>query len=115
VPARLERAVNNLLDNAVKWNPSGEPIEVAVRDGQVSVRDHGPGFAADDLPHVFDRFYRATQSRGLPGAGLGLAIVRQVADAHGGTIEATNAAGGGALLRMRLPHAGALSKSLPVS
>jgi two-component system, OmpR family, sensor histidine kinase MprB len=115
VAARLERAVNNLLDNAVKWNPSGEPIEVAVRDGQVSVRDHGPGFAADDLPHVFDRFYRATRSRGLPGAGLGLAIVRQVADAHGGTIEAENAAAGGALLRLRLPHAAALSKSLPAS
>jgi two-component system, OmpR family, sensor histidine kinase MprB len=115
VPARLERAVNNLLDNAVKWNPSRQPIEVAVRDGQVSVRDHGPGFAADDLPHVFDRFYRATRSRGLPGAGLGLAIVRQVADAHGGTIEAENAAGGGALLRLRLPPAAALSKSLPAS
>jgi two-component system sensor histidine kinase MprB len=115
VAARLERAVNNLLDNAVKWNRSPEAIEVAVRDGQVSVRDHGPGFAADDLPHVFDRFYRATRSRGLPGAGLGLAIVRQVADAHGGTVEATNAADGGALLRMRLPPAAALSKSLPVS
>jgi two-component system sensor histidine kinase MprB len=116
VAPRLERAVNNLLDNALKWNKAGEPIEVAVRDGEISVRDHGPGFAPADLPHVFDRFYRAAQSRGLPGAGLGLAIVRQVADAHGGTVEATNAEGGGALLRMRLPKAAeSLSKSLPVS
>jgi two-component system, OmpR family, sensor histidine kinase MprB len=115
VAQRLERAVNNLLDNALKWNPPGEPIEVAVRDGEVSVRDHGPGFAAEDLPHVFDRFYRSRQSRGLPGAGLGLAIVRQVADAHGGTIEAANAPGGGALLRMRLPRAATLSESLPAS
>jgi two-component system sensor histidine kinase MprB len=111
VPARLERAVNNLLDNAVKWNPPGSPIEVTVRAGQVTVRDHGPGFAPEDLPHVFDRFYRATRARGLPGAGLGLAIVRQVAEAHGGTVEASNAAGGGALLRLSLPRA----RTLPTS
>jgi two-component system sensor histidine kinase MprB len=116
VAPRIHRAVNNLLDNAVKWNRAGQPIEVRVRDGEVSVRDHGPGFTAADLPYVFDRFYRATQSRGLPGAGLGLAIVRQVADAHGGTVEATNAEGGGALLRMRLPKASeVLPESLPVS
>jgi two-component system sensor histidine kinase MprB len=112
---RLERAINNLLDNALKWNDPAQPIEVTVRGGEVSVRDHGPGFDEDDLPHVFDRFYRATGSRGLPGAGLGLAIVRQVADAHGGTIEAANAAGGGALLRMRLPVTATLPDSLPVS
>jgi len=111
IPARLERAVNNLLDNAVKWNPPGSPIEVTVRAGQVTVRDHGPGFAPEDLPHVFDRFYRATRARGLPGAGLGLAIVRQVAEAHGGTVEASNAPGGGALLRLSLPRA----RTLPTS
>jgi two-component system sensor histidine kinase MprB len=115
IAARLERAVNNLLDNAIKFNPPGAEIEIVVRGGEVRVRDHGPGFAEDDLPHIFDRFYRASGSRGLPGAGLGLAIVRQVADAHGGTIEAANAPGGGALLSMRLPVAAALPKSLPIS
>ena len=114
VPARLERAINNLLDNATKWNPSGHPIEVAVRAGEVSVRDHGPGIPPEDLPHVFDRFYRATGARGLPGAGLGLAIVRQVAEAHGGTVEASNALGGGALLRLSLPPARALPTSYAI-
>jgi len=114
VPARLERAINNLLDNATKWNPSGRPIEVAVRAGEVSVRDHGPGIPPEDLPHVFDRFYRATGARGLPGAGLGLAIVRQVAEAHGGTVEASNALGGGALLRLSLPPARALPTSYAI-
>jgi two-component system sensor histidine kinase MprB len=101
--ARLARAVGNLLDNAVKWSPPGEPVEVAVNGGEVTVRDHGPGIADDDLPHVFDRFYRATAARGLPGSGLGLAIVKQVADAHGGTVVAEQAPGGGALLRLSLP------------
>jgi two-component system, OmpR family, sensor histidine kinase MprB len=101
--ARLARAVGNLLDNAVKWSPPGQPVEVAVNGGEVTVRDHGPGIAEDDLPHVFDRFYRATAARGLPGSGLGLAIVKQVADAHGGTVVAEQAPGGGALLRLSLP------------
>ena len=86
VPARLDRAVTNLLDNAAKWSPAGGQIEVRVRDGEVSVRDHGPGHRRDaDLPYVFDRFYRAPAARGLPGSGLGLAIVRQVAESHGGS------------------------------
>jgi two-component system sensor histidine kinase MprB len=101
-PGRLDRAVSNLLDNAEKWSPAGEPIEVAVRDGGVVVRDHGPGFSGEDLPRVFDRFYRARSARGLPGSGLGLAIVRQVAEAHGGSVTAANAAGGGAELRLAL-------------
>jgi two-component system, OmpR family, sensor histidine kinase MprB len=101
-PARLDRAVSNLLDNAEKWSPAGAPIEIAVRRGEVVVRDHGPGFGAEDLPRVFDRFYRARSARGLPGSGLGLAIVRQVAEAHGGTVAAGNADGGGAELRMTL-------------
>jgi two-component system sensor histidine kinase MprB len=101
--ARLARAVGNLLDNAVKWNPPGQPVEVAVSRGEITVRDHGPGIAEEDLPHVFDRFYRATAARGLPGSGLGLAIVKQVADAHGGSVVAEDAAGGGARLRMALP------------
>lgn len=80
----LERAVSNLLDNAVKYSPAGAPIEVIVREGQVIVADHGPGVADEDLPRIFDRFYRAAASRSKPGAGLGLAIVREAAEAHGG-------------------------------
>jgi two-component system, OmpR family, sensor histidine kinase MprB len=103
-PARLDRAIANLLDNACSWNPpSGPPIEVWVRGGELQVRDHGPGIAAQDLPRVFDRFYRATAARALPGSGLGLAIVRQVAEMHGGTVDASNDAGGGARLTLRLP------------
>jgi two-component system, OmpR family, sensor histidine kinase MprB len=100
---RLARAVGNLLDNAVKWGPPGAPVEVSVHGGQVTVRDHGPGIAHDDLPHVFDRFYRAPAARGLPGSGLGLAIVKHVADAHGGSVVAEQAPGGGARLRLTLP------------
>jgi two-component system sensor histidine kinase MprB len=95
VPGTIERAISNLLDNAAKWSPPGAEIEVEVRDGQVMVRDHGPGIAKDDLPYVFDRFYRARGARGMPGSGLGLAIVRQVAEAHGGGVAAEQAEGGG--------------------
>ena len=101
VPARLHRAVANLLDNAVKHGDG--LVEVRVEQGEVSVRDRGPGFADEDLPHVFDRFYRARRARGLPGSGLGLAIVRQVAEAHGGSVRAETAAGGGARLVLSLP------------
>jgi two-component system sensor histidine kinase MprB len=101
--ARLARAIGNLLDNAVKWGPPGAPVEVSVGGGEVTVRDHGPGIAEDDLPHVFDRFYRAPAARGLPGSGLGLAIVKHVADAHGGTVVADPAPGGGTRLRLALP------------
>ncbi len=99
---RAARAVSNLLDNAVKWSPQDGAVEVTVRDGTVSVRDHGPGFADSDLPRVFERFYRADAARGTPGSGLGLAIVRQVAELHGGSVEAANAAGGGAVVRLTL-------------
>ncbi|HEX3279161.1 MAG TPA: HAMP domain-containing sensor histidine kinase [Thermoleophilaceae bacterium] len=102
-PERLDRAVSNLLDNAEKWSPDGKPISVRMADGTLTVRDRGPGFSGEDLPRVFDRFYRARSARGLPGSGLGLAIVRQVAEAHGGTVSAGNAAGGGAELRFSLP------------
>ena len=95
--------MGNLLDNAVKWSPPGAPVEVSVSGGEVTVRDHGPGIAEDDLPHVFDRFYRAAAARGLPGSGLGLAIVKHVADAHGGTVVAEAAPGGGTRLRVALP------------
>jgi two-component system sensor histidine kinase MprB len=103
VPGRLDRAVTNLLDNAAKWSPEGGRIEVSVHDGEVTVRDHGPGIADDDLPYVFDRFYRAQAARGLPGSGLGLAIVRQVAESHGGTVVAERANGGGARMSLKLP------------
>ena len=102
VPETLDRALGNLLDNAAKWSPPNGEIEVAVRDAEVTVRDHGPGIDDEDLPYVFDRFYRATSARVLPGSGLGLAIVRQVAQAHGGTVVAERAEGGGTLMRFRL-------------
>jgi two-component system, OmpR family, sensor histidine kinase MprB len=101
-PSTIERAVANLLDNAAKWSPPGGEIQVAVRGGEVTVRDHGPGIADEDLPYVFDRFYRASDARGLPGSGLGLAIVKQVAEAHGGTVVAERPDGGGTLMRLRL-------------
>jgi two-component system sensor histidine kinase MprB len=102
-PDDLARAISNLLDNAIKWSPVDEPIEVSVRDGTCRVRDHGPGVAAADIPHVFDRFYRAAAARTLPGSGLGLAIVRQVAEANGGTATAERAEGGGSIFVIRLP------------
>jgi len=102
VPSRIERAVSNLLDNAAKWSPNGAPVEVSVHDGEVTVRDHGPGIADEDLPYVFDRFYRAPAARGMPGSGLGLSIVKQVADAHDGVVTAERAADGGTRVRLRL-------------
>ena len=102
VPSTIERAVANLLDNAAKWSPTDGTIEVALHDDTLTVRDHGPGIAKEDLPYVFDRFYRARTARGMPGSGLGLAIVRQVAEAHGGEVEAENAEGGGACMTLRL-------------
>jgi two-component system, OmpR family, sensor histidine kinase MprB len=103
VPERLDRAVSNLLDNAAKWSPPGGTVDVRLREGELVVRDHGPGFENGDLPYVFDRFYRANDARMLPGSGLGLAIVRQVAEAHGGSVKAENAPGGGAVLRFFIP------------
>ena len=100
VPERLDRAVANLLDNAMKWSPAGQVVEVNVAGNEVTVRDHGPGIDQADLPFVFDRFYRAAAARGVPGSGLGLAIVRQVAEAHGGTVTADLAEGGGTVLRL---------------
>jgi two-component system, OmpR family, sensor histidine kinase MprB len=105
VPARLDRAVSNLLDNAAKWSPPDGQVEVTVRGGEVLVRDHGPGIDEMDLPHVFDRFYRARSARGKAGSGLGLAIVRQVAESHGGTASAERPEGGGTLIRLKLPIA----------
>jgi two-component system sensor histidine kinase MprB len=97
-PVRISRAISNLLGNAHKWSPAGGVIEIDLVDGSLTVRDHGPGFEEADLPHIFDRFYRADSARGMPGSGLGLAIVRQAAEAHGGSVSAANAAGGGAVV-----------------
>jgi two-component system sensor histidine kinase MprB len=105
VPSTIARAVSNLLDNAAKWSPAGGKVEVVVRDGQVMVRDHGPGIEEEDLPFVFDRFYRAPAARKLPGSGLGLAIVKQVAEAHGGGVGAERAEDGGTVMRLRLSGA----------
>jgi two-component system sensor histidine kinase MprB len=109
VPARLGRAVNNLIDNAVKYSPPGQPVVVGLRGTQLTVRDHGPGICAEDLPHIFDRFYRGAEARGRPGSGLGLAIVRQVVEQHGGSIAAEAAPGGGTLMRVCLPAAEAVA------
>lgn len=100
VADRVERAVDNLLDNACKWSPDGETIDVRVDAGVVEIRDRGPGLSPEDVPLIFNRFYRAAQARGTPGAGLGLAIVKQVAEIHGGTITASSAPGGGAIFRL---------------
>ena len=98
----LERAAGNLVDNACKWSPAGGSIEVSVADGAFRVCDHGPGIAAEDAPHVFDRFYRADAARSKPGSGLGLAIVKQIIEAHGGTAWVEAAAGGGTVAAFRL-------------
>jgi two-component system sensor histidine kinase MprB len=97
---RIARAVTNLLDNAMKWSPEGATVEVELREGVISVRDHGPGFHEEDLPFIFDRFHRARDARSKPGSGLGLAIVKQATEAHGGFAQAGNAPGGGALMRI---------------
>jgi two-component system sensor histidine kinase MprB len=99
---RMERAVWNLLENAGKWSGDGGSVEVSLAAGELCVRDHGPGFADEDRPLVFDRFYRSAAARSMPGAGLGLAIVRAVAEAHGGTVAAENARDGGAIVRLSL-------------
>jgi two-component system, OmpR family, sensor histidine kinase MprB len=108
---RVNRAVSNLLENARRWSPAGGAVEVAVKDGILTVRDHGPGFQESDLPFVFDRFYRAENARSLPGSGLGLAIVRQAAEACGGFAEAENAPGGGALLRVSFGRPAGLAET----
>ena len=108
VPDRLGRAVNNLLDNAATYSPPGGAVAVAVREGEVVVRDRGPGVAAAELGRIFDRFRRGSSAQGRPGSGLGLAIVRQVAEAHGGSASARLPDGGGLEVRLALPGAHAV-------
>jgi two-component system sensor histidine kinase MprB len=112
--ARLDRAVTNLLDNARKWSPEGGIVHVTVADGELVVRDEGPGIDDADRPYVFDRFYRSPESRRLPGSGLGLAIVRQVAEMHGGAAWAAPPRdGSGAELHLRLPLLATSARSTP--
>jgi two-component system sensor histidine kinase MprB len=100
---RLGRAISNMLDNACKWSRPGDTVEIEVAEGRVSIRDHGPGFSEEDLPRVFDRFWRSDEARGKPGSGLGLAIVQRVAEEHGGVARAANAKGRGAVVSLELP------------
>ncbi|MEV8596584.1 HAMP domain-containing sensor histidine kinase [Streptomyces sp. NPDC052012] len=104
-PSALERAVVNILDNAVKFSPEGGTIEVRLADGVLTVRDHGPGIPADELPHVFDRFWRSPGARALPGSGLGLSIVARTVRQAGGEVTLTPAEGGGTTATIRLPGA----------
>ncbi|MDQ0749480.1 two-component system sensor histidine kinase MprB [Streptomyces africanus] len=104
-PSALERAVVNVLDNAVKFSPEGGTIEVRLSEGTLTVRDHGPGIPADELPHVFDRFWRSPSARALPGSGLGLSIVARTVQQAGGEVSLSPAEGGGAVATVRLPGA----------
>ncbi|MBW5424471.1 HAMP domain-containing protein [Streptomyces sp. BG9H] len=104
-PAPLERAVVNILDNAVKFGPPGSTIEVALKEGELTVRDHGPGIPAEELPHVFDRFWRSPSARSLPGSGLGLSIVARTVGQSGGEASLSAADGGGTVASVRLPGA----------
>ena len=108
VPDRLERAVGNLVNNAAKFSGGAGLVELKLTSrGVLTVRDHGPGIPEEDLPHVFNRFYRSADMRDRPGSGLGLAIVAQVAESHGGTVTARNAMPGpGALFTLEIPIVG---------
>jgi two-component system sensor histidine kinase MprB len=102
-PLALERAVGNLVENALKFDTSGGPIEVTCEGGRVEVADRGPGIAPGDRDHVFDRFYRADAARSRPGSGLGLSIVADVVARHGGRTFVADRAGGGAVVGFVLP------------
>ena len=112
-PPLLERAITNLLDNAAKWSPENGTVTVRLDDGVLTVRDEGPGIADSDLPHIFDRFYRSSEARTLPGSGLGLSIVRRAADRHGGTVTAASSEGGGSVFTMTIPPTEGASSSRP--
>jgi two-component system sensor histidine kinase MprB len=104
-PSALERAIVNILDNAVKFSPEGEAIDVILKGGELTVRDHGPGIPAEELPHVFDRFWRSPSARALPGSGLGLSIVARTVQQSGGEVSLQPAQGGGTVATLRLPGA----------
>ncbi|MFD7444555.1 ATP-binding protein [Streptomyces sp. NPDC059909] len=104
-PAALERALVNVLDNAVKFSPPGGTVEVVLDRGVLTVRDHGPGVAPEELPHVFERFWRSPSARALPGSGLGLSIVARTVQQAGGEVELRPAEGGGTVAVIGLPGA----------
>jgi two-component system, OmpR family, sensor histidine kinase MprB len=108
-PAALERAITNLLDNAAKWSPEGGTVSIRLSGGVLTVADQGPGISDEDLPHVFERFYRSLEARAMPGSGLGLAIVDQTVRRHGGEIEASRGALGGTVMTMTLPGTAGVS------
>ncbi|MEV6960936.1 HAMP domain-containing sensor histidine kinase [Streptomyces sp. NPDC051207] len=112
-PSALERAVVNVLDNAVKFSPGGGTVEVRLAGGELTVRDHGPGIPADELPHVFDRFWRSPSARALPGSGLGLSIVARTVQQAGGEVRLSPAEGGGTVAVIRLPGAPTPPPELP--
>ena len=97
-PSQLDRAISNLIDNALKFSPLSQPVDVFVSNNRIDVRDHGPGISDADKLHIFDRFYRAVATRALPGSGLGLAIVKQFADDHDAVVNAVDTPGGGATI-----------------
>ncbi len=102
-PQLLERGVTNLLDNAAKWSPPDGTVHVRLAEGALTVTDEGPGIDPADLPHIFDRFYRSTEARTLPGSGLGLSIVKRAAERHGGTVDVESPPGGGTTFTLVLP------------
>ena len=104
-PTALERAIVNVLDNAVKFSPDGGTIDVTLKTGELIVRDHGPGIPTEELPHVFDRFWRSPSARALPGSGLGLSIVARTVRQSGGEVSLTPVEGGGTVATIRLPGA----------
>jgi two-component system sensor histidine kinase MprB len=97
-PHQLERAISNLVDNAIKFSGGSSEVEIHVGAKRVEVRDHGPGISDEDKPHVFDRFYRATATRSMPGSGLGLSIVSQFAEDHNASAYVLDNVGGGAIV-----------------
>jgi two-component system sensor histidine kinase MprB len=109
----LERAIVNVLDNAVKFSPDGGTIDVTLEAGELTVRDHGPGIPTDELPHVFDRFWRSPSARALPGSGLGLSIVARTVQQSGGEVSLTPAEGGGTVATIRLPGAATPPPEVP--
>ncbi|MFG2513063.1 sensor histidine kinase [Streptomyces sp. NPDC048584] len=112
-PSALERAVVNILDNAVKFSPAGATVDVRLTDGVLTVRDHGPGIPADELPYVFDRFWRSPGARALPGSGLGLSIVARTVQQAGGEVSLARADGGGTTAAIRLPGAATPPPEVP--
>ncbi len=105
--AAIDRAITNIVANADKWSPSGDAIRVDIVNGSVTVTDTGPGIDVEDLNHVFERFYRSSEARSTSGSGLGLSIVNQIVEGHGGEVFARNRRDrSGAVVGFKLPPSG---------